>query len=237
MSLSLSGLSREFRNGSRRIRAIDNVNLELRRGDFAVVSGASGSGKSTLLLTMGGMLRPTTGTVRFEGESLYAGRRSDLKRFRKNHVGFVFQRFYLLEYLNVFDNIRLALTIRGKTASGEEIQAVAKEFGLSDRLSHRPSQLSIGERQRTAIARALVGEPSVILADEPTGNLDVENGEIIAEHLRKYSARGNIVVMVTHFPGQFEAGNRRIIVQSNAVTEQNDCLLKTVEISWRTPPV
>ena len=157
--------------------------------------------------------------MNFEGNDLYSVGATGLRRFRKDHVGFVFQRFCLLEYLTVFDNIRLALAIRGKPRSRECIYAVAEDFGLSDRLDHRPSQLSIGERQRVAIARALVGRPSVVLADEPTGNLDIENGLIVAEHLKKYAEKGNTVVMVTHFPGLFEIGNRRIAVRPGVIED------------------
>lgn len=221
MSLRLSQLSKVFRNGSQCISVLKSVDIELRQGDFAVVSGPSGSGKSTLLLTMGGMLRPTTGTVSYDDRPLYSMGPSDLRRFRKNHVGFVFQRFHLLEYLNLFQNIRLAPVLQGKPDSRESVHRIAEDFGLADRLSHRPSQLSIGERQRAAIARALVGEPSIVLADEPTGNLDIENGDIIAKHLRDYAAKGNIVIMVTHFPGLFKAGNRCIAVRSGNLKESD----------------
>ncbi len=219
MSLVLSQLVKSFRNGPQCIRVLESITIELHPGDFGVVYGPSGSGKSTLLLTMGGMLRPTAGAVIYDGRSLYAMGSSRLKQFRKRHVGFVFQRFHLLEYLNLFQNIRLALAIQGKHKTHAPVHRIAEEFGLTDRLSHHPSQLSIGERQRAAIARALVGEPSIVLADEPTGNLDIENGETIAKHLRDYAAKGNIVIMVTHSPGLFKAGNRCIAMRSGTLEE------------------
>jgi len=186
------------------------MDLEVAEGDFVVVRGPSGSGKSTLLLTIAGMIRPTAGTVTVRGEDLYALGGRGRSRFRARNVGFVFQMFHLVPYLSVVENVILPGRLLshvgsdGKRARRQDPRVRALEllerFGLQDRLDHCPAELSTGERQRTAIARALINDPWLLLADEPTGNLDTETGGVVMDCLADLHRAGKTVVLVTHDP-------------------------------------
>lgn len=193
----LEDVRRLFRAGRREVRALDGVDLAVEPGDFLVVRGPSGSGKTTLLLLAGGMLRPTGGKVFFDGADLYALDAEARGRFRARNVGFVFQMFHLVPYLTCLENVLLAA--EGAKGEGERrSRDLLERFGLAERLRHRPSELSAGERQRTALARALVNDPKVLLADEPTGNLDPRNAEEVVACLAAYHAGGGTVILVTH---------------------------------------
>jgi putative ABC transport system ATP-binding protein len=177
------------------VTALAPFDLEVTAGEFIAIKGASGSGKTTLLLTLGGMLRPTEGSVFFDGAELYSqspGARAD---YRATDVGFVFQMFHLVPYLAVEENVKLAMRNGTSTQRPREL---LEQFGLSHRLTHTPGELSAGERQRVALARALVNEPRLILADEPTGNLDPENDRQVFEHLSEFHRAGGTVIVVTH---------------------------------------
>jgi putative ABC transport system ATP-binding protein len=200
-AVELVGVEREYRTGGEVVRALRGVDLRIDEGEYVAVVGPSGSGKSTLMHLVGALDRPTRGTVRIAGGDV--GRMSDaaLARLRNEHVGFVFQQFHLLARTSALDNVALPLVYRGVGAG--ERQRAAREalgaVGLGHRLRHRPSQLSGGEQQRVAIARALVGAPRLLLADEPTGNLDTRNGaEVMALLERLVTERGVAVVLVTH---------------------------------------
>jgi putative ABC transport system ATP-binding protein len=148
---------------------------------------------------LGGMLPPDKGEVLFEGQDIYRWGPSRRNRYRKENVGFVFQRFFLVPYLTVFDNIRLRLILQGRSRNIKStIRQLAERFHIEDRLNHRPAELSVGEQQRAAVARALVGDPAIILADEPTGNVDEDNAQIITACLLAEARKGRAVVMVTH---------------------------------------
>jgi putative ABC transport system ATP-binding protein len=208
-------VTKTYSNGRDRVHALEGVDFALEEGDFAVVHGPSGSGKTTLLLTLGGMLRPTSGTVTFRGEDIYSLSAIRRNRYRKHHVGFIFQKFFLLPYLTARDNVRLALVLRGYRGNHEErIVEVATRLGIADRLTHRPAQLSVGEQQRVAMARAIVAEPELILADEPTGNLDRANSDVFAEFLTEENRRGRTIVVVTHDEGLLDLGNRTVQLRS-----------------------
>jgi len=197
--LELCGATKVYRKNGRTIRAADGLSCTVKPGDFLVIHGPSGSGKSTLLLMAGGMLPPDSGEVRFGGEDVYRWSPSRRNRYRREHVGFVFQRFFLIPHITVFDNIRLRYALRGssrKAAGG--IAELTRRLGIEERLGHYPGELSVGEQQRVAVARALAGSPEIVLADEPTGNLDPENAGIIIECLREEARQGRSVVMVTH---------------------------------------
>ncbi|RNL64947.1 ABC transporter ATP-binding protein [Nocardioides marmoriginsengisoli] len=207
--IECTDVSRVYPGG---VRALDRVSLAVRPGDFLAVVGPSGSGKSTLLQLMGALDRPTGGEVRVAGTEL--GRLSDgaLSRLRGETIGFVFQQFHLSPLMSVCDNVAEGLLYSGVRHRERRLLAVDKltRLGLGHRLRHRPDALSGGERQRVAIARALVGDPAVILADEPTGNLDTANGDTVIEILRGLAAGGTAVVVVTH-DREVAAGMDRVI--------------------------
>jgi ABC-type lipoprotein export system ATPase subunit len=177
------------------VTALAPFDLDVATGEFIAIKGASGSGKTTLLLTLGGMLRPSDGTVSFDGEDLYSQSSTARAEYRATEVGFVFQMFHLVPYLGVEENVRLAMRNGAMTQRPREL---LEQFGLGHRLTHTPGELSAGERQRVALARALVNEPRLILADEPTGNLDPENDRQVFEHLSEFHRAGGTVIVVTH---------------------------------------
>jgi len=174
------------------VTALAPLDLAVELGEFVAVKGASGCGKTTLLLTLGGMLRPSGGTVNFDGRNLYDQPPAARAEYRAKEVGFVFQMFHLVPYLSVVENVQLA------ARNGSSAADLLEQFGLSHRFTHTPGELSAGERQRVALARALVNEPRLILADEPTGNLDPENDRQVFEHLSSFHQGGGTVIVVTH---------------------------------------
>jgi putative ABC transport system ATP-binding protein len=194
----LRGVTKTFSQGSLRINAVDDVDLTISEREFLVVAGPSGSGKTTLLQLLGAMDRPTAGSVLFERRNLAELGDRELAGLRLEAFGFVFQQFNLIPTLTAAQNVEVALAPRGGGETGRLLESVS----LGHRADHLPSQLSGGEQQRVAIARALANEPRVLLADEPTGNLDSETGAEIVELLRSLSdERGQTVVLVTHDPG------------------------------------
>jgi len=205
--VSLENVSKIYRTRRGDVKAMDGISLQAEAGEFIVIRGASGSGKTTLLLTIGGMLRPTTGRVIVSGEDVYAMSEGKRARFRAENVGFVFQMFHLVPYLNAVENVLLPSGIGAKSlhaASKTDAIDLLKSLRMSGREYHRPAELSAGERQRTAIARALLNRPRIILADEPTGNLDPENASEAIEYLVEFHRRGGTVIVVTH--GQIADG-------------------------------
>jgi ABC-type lipoprotein export system ATPase subunit len=200
MLLELRTVSKTFTHRGKAIHAMRDVSLELSQGQFIAVQGKSGCGKSTLLLTAGGMLTPDSGEVVLEGRDLYALPSNQRAAVRSSAVGFVFQQFHLIPYLTVRDNV-LAARIGSNARefhANSRADELLERLGLSDRTSHRPGQLSTGERQRTALARALFNRPKLLLADEPTGNLDAENAGIVLRHLQEFAAEDGAVLLVTH---------------------------------------
>jgi ABC-type lipoprotein export system ATPase subunit len=196
--IEIERLTRTFRKAGRRINAVDGVSWRAERGTFSVVYGRSGSGKSTLLMMLGGMLTPTEGRITVAGRDLYGLPRRRRNAYRRGSVGFIFQKFLLLPYFTVYDNIALPLALNRTAAAREKILAIAGELELLDRIDHYPAELSVGQQQRVAMARALVKDPELILADEPTGNLDGENAEVILRNLRAAADAGKTVVAATH---------------------------------------
>ena len=212
--LEVRDVTKAYRKRGQTIMAADGLSLQAQEGDFVVVHGPSGSGKSTLLLILGGMLPPDGGCVAYEGEDIYAWPSARRNHYRRATVGFVFQRFFLVPYLTVLDNIRVPLALQGRArGSGDAIRALAERLRIGDRLAHRPAELSVGEQQRAAVARALVGDQKLILADEPTGNLDAANIEIIADCLREESRRGRTIVLVTHSPSLIDLGTKSLRIE------------------------
>jgi len=189
------GLSKTYRGG---VSALSDVSLAVESGKCLVVLGASGSGKSTLLNSLGALSRPTGGKVLLDGADVYALSRGARVRLRREKLGFVFQSFHLIPYLTAEENVRAAVALRGDP--GSSARELLDRVGLGERAAHLPDQLSVGERQRVALARAVAGKPGIILADEPTGNLDPESAGKISGYLRSFCDEGAAVAIVTHDP-------------------------------------
>lgn len=208
--LTARGVSKVFREGGRELRVLDGVDFSLRAGECVAVLGRSGSGKSTLLHILGGLDRPTSGSVWFDGTEVFAMHELAIDRYRSGRIGFVFQQYHLLPELSAWENVRLASMIgpgkklkdqgtkAGKRETKERAVELLERVGLKDRLTHKPAKLSGGERQRVAIARALMNRPAVLLADEPTGNLDADTGASVLELFGQLHAGGQTMVLVTH---------------------------------------
>lgn len=196
--IEIEQLTKQYRSNSKPLTVLRNVTLRVNPGEFIVIRGPSGSGKTTLLLMIGGMLQPTEGSVRIDTTDLYSLSVTERARFRAEHIGFVFQMFHLIPYLTSVENVMAASS--NPNASNAKVRAIEllEHVGLRDRIHHRPSQLSAGEKQRTAIARALINQPKLILADEPTGNLDRDNAREVLALLSDYHRQGGTVLLVTH---------------------------------------
>lgn len=196
--ISVKDVSKVHSGRRGEVRALDGLSLDVAQGEFVAVRGPSGSGKSTLLMAIGGMSRPTAGAVTVSGTDIYALGGTPRAAFRARTVGFVFQMFHLAPYLTVLENVCLPTSLVRDTSGFDRARELLDRFGLSGRLHHRPAELSTGERQRTAIARALVNRPSLLLADEPTGNLDPDTGAEILGYLAEFNRSGGTVLLVTH---------------------------------------
>ena len=187
-----------FRKNGSEVTSLDRFTAKVAKGEFVAVRGPSGSGKTTLLLTLGGMQRPSAGSVQLARRDLYALSPAERARLRSSEIGFVFQMFHLVPYLDLLANVLLACPGKPSAEVRQRASGLMDELGLADRASHRPGELSAGERQRLAVARALLNRPKVILADEPTGNLDPENAAEVIRHLAEFHRGGGTVVLVTH---------------------------------------
>lgn len=194
----LENLSKTYRTKHGDVRALDRVSLHVKKGEFIVIRGTSGSGKTTLLLSIGGMLQPTEGEVIANKRDIYAMSKRERSVFRAENIGFVFQLFHLVPYLNTLENVLLPSGVGRDKYGREDAEELLKRLNLSERMYHKPFELSAGERQRTAIARAMLKRPRIILADEPTGNLDPETSEEIIAYLAEYHRSGGTVIIVTH---------------------------------------
>ncbi len=215
--LELNRVEKTYTNKNQQIFALRQVTLQVDKGSFVAICGPSGCGKSTLLFAAGGLLKPDSGIVKIEETNLYMISADQRAQYRAIKIGFVFQQFHLVPYLNVLDNILAAsLALEGinqqmKVNLRNRALELIEHFGLIDRLLHVPSKLSTGERQRTALARALLNQPRLLLADEPTGNLDDENTEMVCQHLATHADNGGLVLLATH--DQRVASYARNIVQ------------------------
>lgn len=198
--LHLADLTKVYRGRAKEVRALDDCSLDAGPGEFVVVQGPSGCGKTTLLLVAGGLLRPDSGGVAFNGEDPYSLSPEDRARWRSESVGFVFQQFHLVPYLTVLDNVLVPSLAKRSAGAAERARDLIEHFSLADRAEHVPAELSTGERQRVALARALLNRPKVVLADEPTGNLDGDSADRVLRHLGEFATGGGAVLLVTHDP-------------------------------------
>jgi putative ABC transport system ATP-binding protein len=219
--ISVRDLRKTFRVGEVDVHALRGVNLEVRRGEFLSIIGHSGSGKSTLFNVIGGLTPPTAGNVVIDGKDLRAMSESDRTNLRKQSIGFVFQKYNLLPTLTAHDNIALARSMAGKSLDlDDSFQAVLTLLGIAHRLHHKPRALSGGEQQRVAIARAVVNHPAILLADEPTGNLDTENSENVLALLRDLNERlGQTILMITHNPEAAAFGHRTARMKDGVIAD------------------
>ena len=219
MLISLDHITKTYTGDTGPIVAVDDVSVSVEAGEFVAVVGPSGCGKTTLLLVAGGLLRPEDGEGSIDGTDPYSLSGEQRARFRAEQIGFVFQQFHLVPYLNVLDNVMAPALVTGETSARERAETLVERFGLTDRLGHRPGQLSTGERQRVALARALLNEPRVILADEPTGNLDGDNSEQVLQALKAFTDEGGAVLLVTHDPDAVAFAGRQVMLQGGQLAE------------------
>src|SRR6202011_2715766 len=201
------------------IRALDDVSLEVAPGEWLAVMGPSGSGKSTMVNLIGCLDQPSSGEIWLDGANVAAMNRSELNRVRAEKIGFIFQQFHLIPYLTALENVLLAQYFHSMTDEQEALEALDR-VGLKDRAHHVPAHLSGGEQQRVCIARALINDPNIILADEPTGNLDAQNEEIVLQLLREFHQQGRTIVMVTHDPVVARLADRRIELHHGKIAHE-----------------
>lgn len=217
--LKVKNVSKIYKKQGQEVKAIDNVSLEILSGDFVSIIGASGSGKSSLLLMLGGMLSPTLGKVFIDEKSLYDLKPNEIASLRQKKIGFVFQTFNLIPYLSALQNVQVPLLLSGldKNSQLKKAMSLLKRVGLEDRINHKPSELSVGQQQRIALARMLANDPSIILADEPTGNLDPEMSQIVIEFLAELNQEGRTIVMVTHDRNIAKKAKRTVIISKGGI--------------------
>ncbi len=232
-TICLEGVTKVFYTDEVETHALSGIHLEIQKGEYVSIAGPSGCGKSTLLSILGLLDTPTEGKYTLnnkEVEDLDLGERA---RIRNREVGFIFQSFNLIGDLNVYENVELPLTYRGMRASErkERVSRALERVGMAHRAKHLPSQLSGGQQQRVAVARAIVGEPSVMLADEPTGNLDSKNGEAVMELLRELHRAGSTIVMVTHDPRFARYAERTVNLFDGRVVEESEQQMTSGESS------
>ena len=222
--LKLQSVTKHYQHRGKIIRALQEATLEIPHGDFVAMVGPSGSGKSTLLLILGGMLSPAQGQVLFDGQSLYDLAPADRAKLRKQKIGFVFQTFNLMPYLTALENVQVPLLLAGigETEQQEKATSLLERLGLGDRLDHKPSELSVGQQQRVALARMLANDPAVILADEPTGNLDPETSQSILDFFEAVNREGKTIVMVTHDPGAARRAKRTLRLVNGQIQTNGD---------------
>jgi putative ABC transport system ATP-binding protein len=219
--IQLEGVTKVFYTDEVETHALAGIHLEIRKGDYIAIAGPSGCGKSTLLSILGLLDSPSGGEYKLKGQPVAQLTLSERTRIRNREIGFVFQAFNLIGDLNVYENVELPLTYRGLSSAERKkrVQEVLERVGMAHRMKHYPSQLSGGQQQRVAVARALVGQPAILLADEPTGNLDSKNGEAVMELLHQLHSEGATICMVTHDPRYEDFADRSVHVFDGRVVE------------------
>lgn len=220
IAIRLRNIKKIYKMGGQELAALNGINLDIKRGEFAALMGPSGSGKSTLMNILGCLDRPTVGSYELEGKEVAHLSDDELAVMRNKHIGFVFQNFNLLSRISSLENVALPLVYAGVGASErrKRAQEVLEAVGLGDRAEHLPNELSGGQRQRVAIARALVNNPEIIMADEPTGNLDTKSTKEIMEIFQEMHGRGKTIILVTHEPEIAVCANRQLLVRDGVIT-------------------
>jgi putative ABC transport system ATP-binding protein len=219
--IKIENLSKKYNSKGNSVLALNDVSLSIEKGEFISIVGPSGSGKTTLLLCMGGLIHPSVGKVNIDGASIYDLDIKERAAFRLRNLGFVFQTFNLIPYLTALENVQIPLSLAGNNNGNQAERAteLLEKLGLGDRLNHKPRELSIGQQQRVAIARALANNPKIIMADEPTGNLDPNTTNETVNYLNLLNQAGITVVMVTHNPGVAERAQRTLRLVEGRLTE------------------
>lgn len=212
--LEINNISKIYAKNGKSFTALDRVSFRVEKGDFVAVVGASGSGKSTLLHTIGGLIHPDSGQVLFKGEDIYKLDNKASNKYLRENVGFVFQQFHLLPYLTVSENIKMGIV---EVSSTQNIEDYLEKCGILSLQNKYPSELSVGEKQRTAFIRAIISKPDVLLADEPTGNLDDENTRIIMSLMESYHKDGGTVLLVSHDAESSKFATRSIRLESGKI--------------------
>lgn len=222
--LCLDNVTKVYSRRGAEVRAFQAPSLDISRGDYVAIIGPSGSGKTTLLSILGGMLSPNSGRVWIDGQSLYDMTVSERTQFRRAKIGFVFQTFNLITYLSALENVQVPLYLAGLPRNEQRARACAllDRVGLGDRLDHKPSELSIGQQQRVALARTLANDPTVILADEPTGNLDPESRSRVLEFFDELHRNNRTIVMVTHDSVAAERAKRKFTLCDGVVVPSTE---------------
>ena len=222
IAIRLRDIKKIYKMGGQELAALNGINLDIKRGEFAALMGPSGSGKSTLMNILGCLDRPTVGSYELEGKEVAHLSDDELAVMRNKHIGFVFQNFNLLSRISSLENVALPLVYAGVGASErrKRAQEVLEAVGLGDRAGHLPNELSGGQRQRVAIARALVNNPEIIMADEPTGNLDTKSTKEIMEIFQEMHGRGKTIILVTHEPEIAVCANRQLLVRDGVITRE-----------------
>lgn len=215
--IKTESLMKIYMQGQDEVRAVDNVSLSIEKGEFAAIIGQSGSGKTTLLNLLGGIETPTSGCVYIDGVNLQKVEEPKLAQLKRQKIGYIFQDYNLIPILSAQENIAMPMLLDGKRAKQEEIECLASFLGIDNRLKHFPSELSGGQKQRVAIARALIMHPSILLADEPTGNLDKHSADEIMELLLEIHRQGHTVLLVTHEQRYADMCPRKITLSDGRV--------------------
>ncbi len=215
--LQLENITKKYTKENQSIFALDDVSLHAEEGEFVVVSGASGSGKTTLLLAAGGLLKPTSGKIEINNVDIYDLTPEERSVFRANNIGFVFQQYHLIPYLTILENVKVPMLANKSTISDNDVIELIGSLGLKDRLHHTPAELSAGEKQRTALARALLFNPKILLADEITGNLDPVNIEIVMNRLADFKSSGGTILLVTHDKDVSKKADRVVYLEKGEV--------------------
>lgn len=218
--LELDSITKIFGNGEARAVALDNVSFKVNEGDYIAVIGPSGSGKSTLLNVIGGLDRPSSGQVMLDGQRIDNLDEDRLVNVRRGKIAYVFQQYHLLRSLTALENVLLPLTFSGSNGKRARAMELLERMGLGKRANHTPDQLSGGEQQRVAIARALISDPALVLADEPTGNIDQKNGKAILDIFEQLNREGRTIVMVTHNREAAERAKEIIMLRDGQIAER-----------------